>query len=179
MWALKINDGYKRIKAKGITVDGIQYPANIFKVWSHAELKELGIVPLREVKPSRDPMFHIDGPQSIEVKDDEVVITHSIKSREVEDIKKTLKEKINTQLFSILSQTDWSIIRAYETEVALPDHIVSLRNDTRKAAQDMKDSVKTATTVQELENLKVTRTEKGEQHGLLFDWPNEEDYPKA
>ena len=65
MWArLNDNDTIAQLYMRpiGITLDGVQYPASIFSLWSAMELKDLNIWAVSMTNVSEDPnlsLIHI------------------------------------------------------------------------------------------------------------------------
>ena len=48
MWARLESNTIKEIltRPKALTIGGVQYPSNVFSVWSNSELATIGIVPI-------------------------------------------------------------------------------------------------------------------------------------
>ena len=74
MWFVGTTEsGFVVNKPRGLTIDSIQYPRNIFALWSKAELAAIGILPYSETKP--DTRYYNSGAISRALVGDTVVGT--------------------------------------------------------------------------------------------------------
>ena len=77
MWArLNDNDTIAQLYMRpvGITLDGVQYPASIFSLWSSAELKALKIWSVTMTNQPSDSKYHnVSGPEYAVTKDGDTV----------------------------------------------------------------------------------------------------------
>ena len=94
-------------------------------------------------------------------------------------VKSSLKESVNSQQGSLLTQTDWMYIRKVDKAVEIPAHIQTYRDSVRVQGDAMKAAIDGATTTEEMVALFVTYTtnEDGSQtkSGILYDWPELEE----
>jgi hypothetical protein len=133
MWAL-IEQGQvaKIIRTpQSITIDGIQYPRNVFTRWDKAELADIGIKPYREV--GVDSRYYWQGQATTEI-GDEVVVTYASTERDVADLKKNMKALVKALAASKLAETDWMVVRAAEGGTAVPEAVTAYRVAVREAS---------------------------------------------
>jgi hypothetical protein len=133
MWALIENNTVAKVirTPQSVTVNGIQYPRNIFTRWSKAELANIGIKPYREV--GVDSRYYWQGQATTEI-GDEVVVTYASTERDVADLKKNMKALVKALAASKLAETDWMVVRAAEGGTAVPEAVTAYRVAVREAS---------------------------------------------
>ena len=171
--------------------NGIQHPAN-WHVWTRQEKEAIGMVEVIEQTPP-DSRFYTwsqnpDGtitstPKPVEdvpaVDESGIPIIDPITLKQLSSpgLKTTFIQEVKQQQGSLLSQTDWAIVRKTDTNIDVPVSIQQWRNEIRLTASIMEDAISQVTTVQELENLMVKYTSNSDgtvtKTGILFDWPEE------
>ena len=94
-------------------------------------------------------------------------------------VKSSLKESVNSQQGSLLTQTDWMYIRKVDKAVEIPAHIQTYRDSVRVQGDAMKAAIDGATTTEEMVALFVTYTTNEDRSqtksGILYDWPELEE----
>lgn len=126
--------------------NGVQYPANFLNLSTEAEKSAIGIT--WENEPVRaDDRFYWDGdinnPKALEdVTNEDASITKGLKSNWVAQIKQTTN--------SLLSQSDWYVVRKVERDVAIPVNIVTERAAIITEANRLEAAIIAATTVEGL-----------------------------
>ncbi len=123
-----------------ITINDIQYPKNIFQVWSKAELKAIDLLPYSE--NTVDSRFYMRGNLSYEVKADEVVGTYAQTAKDNDDLKNKMIEQVKRQASRQLENTDWMALRASEGGTAIPDAVKTYRTAIRKESNDKETEIK-------------------------------------
>ena len=147
--------------AKAMTIDGTQYPASIFKIWSAADLKAKGLYSYSETG-QKDTFYYNMGAIKYTVDDDAgtVVGTYSSTAKGMDDVKwtskeisdgdappdattdtvktkglKTLwKEKIKANAASLIAPYDWYSLRKAQAGTAIPSDINTYMNAVRTAS---------------------------------------------
>ena len=147
--------------AKAMTIDGTQYPASIFKIWSAADLKAKGLYSYSETG-QKDTFYYNMGAIKYTVDDDAgtVVGTYSSTAKGLDDVKwtskeisdgdappdattdtvktkglKTLwKEKIKASAASLIAPYDWYSLRKAQAGTAIPSDINTYMNAVRTAS---------------------------------------------
>ena len=94
---------------RGLTIDGIQHPRNIFTHWSKAELAAIGIKPASIT--AVDSRYKNTGELTWNTSGEEAVGTYATTEKAVAGLKTEMATSVNSQASSILSQSDWMHIR--------------------------------------------------------------------
>jgi hypothetical protein len=113
---------------------------------------------INEVDENGDPRLDDDGVQ---------VVTPGVKSN--------LIGEVRTQQGSLLSQTDWALVRKVDTAVSVPVNIQTWRDAIRTKATAMEDAITAAADTDAVSALFVTYTVEDDdsitKSGILYDWP--------
>ena len=89
----------------------------------------------------------------------------------VPGVKSTLKATVKEQQESLLSQTDWAIIRKADKETAIPSNIQTWRDAIRAKATEMENAIDSASDTDAIAGLFLSWDEGGKKSGILYDWP--------
>ena len=147
--------------AKAMTIDGTQYPASIFKIWSAADLKAKGLYSYSETG-QKDTFYYTIGAISYTVDDDAgtVVGTYASTPKAMDDVnwtqdeidngdapigattstvkvkglKSLWKDKIKASADSLLAPYDWYTLRKAQAGTAIPSNINTYMNAVRTAS---------------------------------------------
>ena len=147
--------------AKAMTIDGTQYPASIFKIWSAADLKEKGLYSYSETG-MKDTFYYTIGAISYTVDDSAgtVVGTYASTPKAMDDtnwtqseidagdapigattstvktkgLKSLWKDKIKASADSLLAPYDWYTLRKAQAGTAIPSNINTYMNAVRTAS---------------------------------------------
>jgi hypothetical protein len=119
MWFVgNIETGFVVKSPRGLTIEGIQYPRNIFSLWSKAELAAIGIKPYREV--ALDTRYYNAGAVVRVASSDEVVGTPASTDKAIETLKKAMRSSVRSQVASKQGAVDWYWLRASKGGKAVP-----------------------------------------------------------
>ena len=135
---------------RALTVDGIQHPSNIFRAWSKAELLDIGIAPARVEAP--DSRYYNTGAESYTFTDGEWVISYATTEKDVESLKSQVIEKIKANVGSLLSSSDWMVIRAADGGTAMTEAWTTYRNEVRAHGNSLENGVEAFASVQAVKN---------------------------
>jgi len=135
---------------RALTVDGIQHPSNIFRVWSKAELLDIGIAPARVEVP--DSRYYNTGAVSYTFTDGEWVISYATTEKDVAELKKELIEKIRANVGSVLAPSDWRVIREADGGTAMSDEWKTYRNEVRAHGNSLESGVEAFASVAAVKN---------------------------
>jgi len=90
-------------------------------------------------------------------------------------VKSNLIAEVRSQQGSLLSQTDWALVRKVDTAVAVPANIQTWRDAIRTKATAMEDAITAAADTDAVAALFVTYTVEDDgsttKTGILYDWP--------
>ena len=187
--------------AKAMTIDGTQYPASIFKIWSAADLKAKGLYSYSETG-HKDTFYYNMGAISYTVDDDAgtVVGAYASTAKGMDDVKwtskeisdgdapagattdtvktkglKTLwKEKIKASAASLITPYDWYSLRKAQAGTAIPSDINTYMNAVRTASAVNEANVaSTANVTQMIERASDTFDGDGNwsANAVYNEWP--------
>ena len=172
--------------------NGIQHPAN-WHIWSASDKAAAGVVEIIEDTPPDSRLYWWS-------MDNEGKITKTAKSladvNQVDEngdpvldekgnqavtrgVKYNLKQEVKSQQGSLLSQTDWYIVRKADKGTAIPSNVQTWRDAIRTKATEMETAIDNAADTDAIAALFLTYTlnEDNSQtkSGILYDWPELED----
>ena len=117
---------------RGLTIDGIQHPRNIFTQWTKAELAAIGIKPA-SITPV-DTRYKNTGELTWDTTGAEAVGTYATTDVAAATLKTSMTESVNSNAASILSQSDWMSIREADGGTAVPSAWATYRTAIRTTA---------------------------------------------
>ena len=152
---------------KGVTIGDIQYPRNIFTLWSAEEKEAIGIYEIvHNNNNKRDEAFYANTNVSYAFADGVVTASYgSATAKSLADVtdeddnvtlglKSQKKEFIKQQASSLLTPTDWYVIKATDVEsYSVPSAITTYRANVRTKSNDMEVLIDACSTVDELATL--------------------------
>ena len=173
MWARiesnKIVEYYDR--KQSIVLNNVRYSSQIFTIWTDAQRKDLGIVPIVISGSHLDTRFYIEQDYSDAIAGDgnSVIRTIGVKAADhklenedaVDEDGNKLKDKNGNQVINyglkhyalqnvkkqqegFLLQTDWYIIRKADVGTAIPSNIQTWRNAIRSDATEIETAITNA-----------------------------------
>ena len=164
---------------RGITIGDVQYPQNIFNLWSAAEKEAIGIYEVEfNNSNKRDENFYINTNQSFNFADGKVIASYGTATaklledrNEVDEageplldekgnqvvtkgLKSQKKEIIKQQASGLLTPTDWYVIKATDVaEYNVPSAVSTFRADVRTKSNEMETAIDNASDVDALASL--------------------------
>ena len=135
---------------RALTVNGIQHPSNIFRAWTKPELLAIGIAPARVDVP--DSRYYNTGAESYTFTDGEWVISYASTEKDVASLKTQVIEKINAHVGSLLSSSDWRVIREADGGTAMSDNWKTYRNEVRAHGNSLESGVEAFASVEAVKN---------------------------
>jgi len=135
---------------RALTVDGIQHPSNIFRAWTKPELLAIGIAPARVETP--DSRYYNTGAESYTFTDGEWVNSYATTEKDVADLKKDLIAKIKAHVGSLLSSSDWRVIREADGGTAMSDAWKTWRNEIRAHGNSLESGIEAFASVDAIRN---------------------------
>ena len=103
---------------RGLTIDGIQHPRNIFTQWTKAELAAIGIKPASIT--AVDTRYKNTGALTWDTSGAEAVGTYATTNKDHVALKKSMTDSVQSQAASFLVGSDWYTIREAEGGTACP-----------------------------------------------------------
>ena len=196
MWALVESDNVTQVftRPKGITIGEVNYPSNIFMLWTASELEALGIYEVVIDNTNlKDKEYYINTNQSFDFADGIVTASYGVATaKPLDDVLFTAQEEtdglgtegeikqyglkpqhkavINQQAGGILQSTDWMVVRAAEGGTAVPSDIATWRAAVRTKSNDMCTMIDGAADVDALAAL-YTYTNTGTEESPVMERP--------
>ena len=181
MWALVESNNVTKVytRPKGLTIGEVNYPSNIFMLWSSSELEAIGIYAVViDNSNLKDQEYYINTDQSFAFADGTVTASYgTATAKAIADtlytaqnetdglgtegevasrgLKYNYKQTINQQAGSLLQETDWMVVRAAEGGTAVPSAITTWRAAVRTKANAMCTAIGNAADVDALAALYV------------------------
>jgi len=185
MWARIENNNIVEYydRKQSLLLNDVRYSSQIFTIWTDAQRKELGIVPIVISGSHLDTNYYIEHNHSDAIAGDgnSVIRTIGVKAadRALEDVdavdedgnavldqygvqmvirglKYNAIQKVKQQQSGYLSRTDWYIIRKADVGTAIPTAIQTFRNAIRADATRIENAITAVTTMDEFIALHTT-----------------------
>ena len=185
MWARIENNNIVEYydRKQSLLLNEVRYSSQVFTIWTDAQRKELGIVPIVISGSHLDTNYYIEHNHTDAVAEDgnSVIRTIGVKAadRALEDVdsvdedgnavlddygvqtvirglKYNAIQKVKDQQSGYLSRTDWYIIRKADAGTAIPTAIQTFRNAIRADATRIENAITAATTMDEFIALHTT-----------------------
>ena len=174
MWALLNSDNtINKIltRPKALTIGDVNYPSNIFSMWTSAELEALKIYEVVVDNTNfKKGEYYINTDQTFAFASGTVTASYgTATAKAIADVttdgvvnrglKYNHKEIIDQQAASLLQDTDWMVIRAAEGGTAVPGATTTWRAAVRTKANSMQAQIDGAANVDALAALYVYNSE--------------------
>ena len=170
MWALVENNQVTQVytRPKAITIGDVNYPQNIFMLWSSDELEAIGIYEVVVDNSNyKNPEYYINTNQTFAFASGTVTASYGTATAKALDdhthtdpdtgeetlvhgLKWNHNQVIINQAYGLLQPNDWYVVREQEAGTAIPADWSTFRSDVRSAAADMQSKIDACTTVDEL-----------------------------
>ena len=176
MWALVESNNVTQVytRPKALTIGDVNYPSNIFMLWSSSELEAIGIYEIViDNSNLKDKEYYINTNQSFNFASGTVTATYGTATAlPLDDVLFTAQDEtdglgtegevkqpgirknhianINAQAGGILQPTDWMVVRAAEGGTAVPSSITTKRAAVRTKANAMCTQITNAANVDAL-----------------------------
>ena len=163
MWALVESDNVTQVytRPKGLTIGDINYPSNIFMLWTSSELEAIGIYEIViDNSNFKNQEYYVNTNQTFAFADGTVTASYgTATAKAIADtlytaqdetdglgtegevasrgLKYNYKQTINQQAGGLLQDTDWMVVRAAEGGTAVPSDITTWRAAVRTKANAM------------------------------------------
>ena len=181
MWALVESGSVTKIYArpKAITVGDVNYPSNIFMLWTSSELEAIGIYAVViDNSNFKDQEYYINTNQTFAFADGVVTASYgTATARPLDNVLFTAQDEtdglgtegevkqagvrppklaiVDQQAYGLLLPNDWMVVRAAEGGTAVPSAITTWRAAVRTKANAMQVQIDNAANVDALAALYV------------------------
>ena len=189
MWALVENNEVTKVytRPKALTIGDVNYPSNIFMLWSSDELEAIGIYEVVVDNSNlKDPAYYINSNQTFDFENDVATASYGqATARQLDDstdpeggvtpgIRPAILATIDQQAYGLLLPSDWMVVKATETGGSVEADWTAYRAAVRTAAADMVSKINACTTVDDLAALYVYDDETPPVRPL-GEWPQSPD----
>ena len=151
--------------------NGITHPRN-WHIWSAEDKAAAGVTEVIEDTPpdSRLYTWSMDRDGKITSTAKAMADAGSGDSL-VLGVKSSLKNEVKSQQGSLLSQTDWAVVRKSEKGTAIPSKISTWRDAIRTKATAMEEAIDGAADTAAVAALFLSWDAERNKSGILYDWP--------
>lgn len=126
--------------------EGVKYPANWLRLSSQAEKVAIGISEVPDpVYPNQKYYWVTDNGDG----------TLTQIPKDLDDCKSWRIAEVKAMAGTILSQSDWKVIRSAETDVPLADDVKAYRTSIREQSNTFESQINACQTIEELEALQT------------------------
>ena len=176
MWALIESDNVTQVytRPKGLTIGSVNYPSNIFMLWTSSELEAIGIYEIViDNSNLKNKEYYINTNQTFAFADGVVTASYgTATARAIADtlytaqnetdglgtegevasrgLKYNYKVTINSEAGGLLQDTDWMVVRAAEGGTAVPSATTTWRAAVRTKANAIQVQIGNAANVDAL-----------------------------
>jgi len=176
MWAKVESGSVTKVytSPKSLTIGDIQYPRNIFELWSSSELEAIGIYEVEVSNTNlKDQEYYNNTSQTFAFASGKVTASYgSATAKSLTDTSETVdgitttilglksvhKNNVNSQAAALLSKHDWMSIREAEGGTDMPSDIKTWRASVRTKANSMCTQIDNASDVDALKALYTYNT---------------------
>ena len=159
MWAKIESDTITGLipRPKAINIGDVQYPHNIFGLWSVAELEAIGIYEATiDYTNLKDNDYYTNGAITYAFASGAVTGTYaSATAKDLDQLKDKHKQIVNREAYGALQDSDWLVIRAAEGGTAVTSAWTTYRAAVRTKSNDMETLIDAAADVDALAALYV------------------------
>ena len=181
MWALVESDNVTQVytRPKGLTIGDVNYPSNIFMLWSSSELEAIGIYEVVIDNTNyKDTEYYINTNHTFDFADGTVTASYgTATARPLDNVLFTAQDEtdglgtegevkqpgvrppklaiVDQQAYGLLLPNDWMVVKANETGGSVASNWTTYRAGVRTAANSMKTKINAVSTVDALAALYV------------------------
>ena len=177
MWAKVESNNITKIYTRptAITVGDVNYPQNIFELWSASELKAIGIYEITVNSTNlKDKDYYINTDITYTYNSSPDTVTGAYGTATAKSLNNTTstdpstgnqstvyglktlhKNRVNSEANALLSTYDWYTLRATDGGTAVPSSVATYRTAVRTKANQMTTAIDNATDVDALAALYV------------------------
>jgi hypothetical protein len=182
MWALVESGSISKIYnfPKQLTIGDVNYPSNIFTMWTSSELEAIGIYEVViDNSNLKDPIYYDNTNMSYAFSSetvtgsygtatakplDNVLYTAEDEAANANHVEGTVKQygvrptkidEVNGEAYNLLQPSDWMVVRNAESSKAIPSNWLDYRVAVRSAVTSMKSKINAVANVDALAALYV------------------------
>ena len=144
-------------RPKSLTIGDVQYPHNIFSLWSESELEAIGIYEVTIDNTNlKDKEYYQNTDITYAYASGAATGSYgTATAKPLADLKTKHKQIVNREAYSSLQDSDWLVVRAAEGGTAVPSTWTTYRAAVRTKANSMETQIDGAANVDALAALYV------------------------
>ena len=160
-------------RPKSLTIGDVQYPHNIFGLWSVSELEAIGIYEITiDYTNLKDIKYYTNTDITYAYASGAVTGTYgTATAKDLPTLKALDKNKVNEEAYEALQDSDWLVVRAAEGGTAVPSTWTTYRAAVRTKANSMETQIDGAANVDALAALYVYNSDDPPVRPL-GEWPS-------
>ena len=169
MWALVESGSVSKVYTRptSLTIGDVNYPSNIFMLWTSSELEALGIYAVVFDKTNlKNKEYYTNTDQSFAFADGTVTASYGTATAKPLDdsgsginlsrgLKYTKSSLVDSQAYDLLLPNDWMVVKATETGGSVASDWTTYRAAVRTADASMKTKINAVSDVDALAALYV------------------------
>jgi len=181
MWALVESGSVSKVytRPKQLTIGDVNYPSNIFMLWTSSELEAIGIYEvIIDNTNYKDPVYYNNTNQSFAFASGTVTASYgTATARPLDNVLFTAQDEtdglgkegdvkqpgvrppkltiVDQQAYDLLQPNDWMVVKATETSGTVASDWTTYRAGVRTAANDMRTKINAVSDVDALAALYV------------------------
>ena len=177
MWAKIESNSVTKVYTRptAITVGDINYPQNIFSLWTEAELNAVGIYSITmDSTNAKSERYYTNTDVTYTWDSDNETVTGAYgiaTAQDLDDLKTDKKEQVNNNAKGFLSDYDWYTLRAASGGTAIPSAVATYQAAVRTKANSMCTQIDAAADVDALAALYAYNTDDPPTRPL-GEWPS-------
>ena len=156
-------------RAKALTINGIQYSANMLTHWSNDELSKIGIYPYIEEYEQSDTRFYNNKGVTYKFQNNKAIGTVGAKAIDMDVLKEEYITQVNTRCYTTLCHTDWYVIKHTELGTEIPSKIKTFRASVRTKVNELETSIKACSSIDDFKAI-LDAPDK-DTAAPINDWP--------
>tara|TARA_R100000231_G_scaffold129431_5_gene100840 strand:- start:7868 stop:8443 length:576 start_codon:yes stop_codon:yes gene_type:complete len=158
MWALIESGNITAVynTPRAIKIEDIQYPANIFTLWSQSELNAIGIYEvIQDLSNFKDKKYYTNTNDIFTYDSSAGTVTRSFGTATAKPLNDSTDENgvvspglktvhkniVDSQAYTHLQSSDWMVVRNAEISTAIPSDWSDYRASVRSTATSMKEKI--------------------------------------
>ena len=157
MWALVKNDVVDTIyyNAKGIVIENVRYPSNMFTLYTTEEKKRIGIYDIvRKSKPDTNFYNVCTSTYKYNSDTDTVNEDFDITEKDLEGLKSTISNDAKFKAYTRIQPLSWLAQRnVFDSTQEIPNDVIMYTKDVRTFCRNIINAVEECTTLSDFKTL--------------------------
>ena len=203
MWALIKSNKIDHIIAhpKSMVVDGVRHPRAIFTIWSDADLKAIGIVPVTTSGSHLDPRFYIEKDEAFAIAGDKNSVIRTVgekaADRKLTDtnnvdenddpvlddhdnqvvtlgLKSQEINQVKRETNDLIKGFDWLTQRKVTADTDIPEVVVTYISNVREKCEEICTAI---TNVSTMDEFKAIFKDEYNEDGTIKTGRKRQDFP--